>query len=61
MQLLRAKPKVTQLILVRLKEGLSTDFTTSPVDIGGEFSVHKDPKEKGMGGLVYLIEADFLR
>jgi len=55
------KPKPTQLILVRLKEGLSTDFTTSAVDVGGEFSVHKDPKEKGMGGLVYLIEADFIR
>lgn len=54
------KPKVTQLILVKLKDGLRTEFTTHMVGVGGEFSLHKEP-EKEMGGLLYKIEADVLR
>jgi hypothetical protein len=55
------KPKVTQLIRVKLKNGLKADFTTYPIGVGGEFTVHKNPNEKGMGGLIYMIEADILR
>lgn len=54
------KPKVTQLILVKLKGSLRTDFTTHMVGVGGEFSLHKEP-EKEMGGLYYKIEADVIK
>ena len=55
------KPKATQLILVKLQGNLRTEFTTHLIGVGGEFTVHKDPREEGMGGLVYKIEADCLR
>ncbi len=54
------KPKVTQLILVKLKDGLRTEFTTHMIGVGGVFSLHKEP-EKEMGGLFYKVEADVLR
>jgi len=50
-----------QIIRVKLAGRLRTEFTTRLVGVGGEFSVHSDPKEEGMEGLVYQIESDCLR
>lgn len=55
------QPRPTQLIRVKLTGNLKTEYTTRLMGIGGEFTVHSDPKEEGMGGLVYQIESDCLR
>ncbi len=54
-------PMPTQLIRVKLKPPRTVDYTNHIVGVGGEFTVHEDPKEGGMGGLVYQIEADCIR
>jgi hypothetical protein len=54
-------PKPTQLIRVKLTGGMKLDYTSRAIGVGGEFTIHTDPKEEGMGGLVYQIEADCLR
>lgn len=53
--------KPTQVLRVKLVGGLRTEYTSRMVGIGGELTIHTDPKEEGMGGLVYQIEADCLR
>lgn len=55
------QPRPTELIRVKLLGGMRADFTTRLIGVGGEFTVHTDPTEEGMGGLVYQIEADCLR
>jgi hypothetical protein len=55
------KPRPTQLIRVKLMNNLKTEFSTRLIGVGGEFTVHSDPREEGMGGLVYQIEGDCLR
>jgi hypothetical protein len=55
------QPRPTQLIRVKLIDGLRTEYTTRPIGVGGEFTVHADPTDEAMGGLVYQIEADCLR
>ena len=55
------QPRPTQLIRVKLIDGLRIEYTTRQIGLGGEFTVHTDPTEEGMGGLVYQIEADCLR
>lgn len=54
-------PKPTQLIRVKLTGGMKIEYTTRAIGVGGEFTIHPDPKEEGMGGLPYQIEADCLR
>lgn len=51
----------TQLIRVKLTGSMRTEYTTRLLGVGGEFTVHTDPKEEGMEGLVYQIESDCLR
>ena len=53
--------KPTQVLRVKLAGSLRTEYTGRIVGVGGEFTVHADPKEEGMGGLLYQIEADCLR
>jgi len=55
------QPRPTQLIRVKLINNLKTEYTTRLIGVGGEFTVHTDPREEGMGGLVYQVEADCLR
>jgi hypothetical protein len=54
------KPKPTQLILVKLANGMRTEYTTRLIGVGGEFKVHTDTQEQ-FGGIFYELEADCLR
>jgi hypothetical protein len=54
-------PRPTQLIRVKLAGSLKVNYTARLVAVGGEFSVHTDPREEGLGGLVYQIDADRVR
>ena len=76
------KPKVTQLIEVKLINDLEAEYTTYPVGVGGKFRVETGkpkkktedkpddtarlkpgqvPPEKPGGGVLYQLEADYLR
>lgn len=77
------KPKITQMIEVKLLDELETEYTTQIVGVGGKFRVEsgkpkkdedkqavvRGPDEKGGqpepekpgGGVLYQIEADYLR
>jgi hypothetical protein len=54
-------PKPTQLIRVKLTGALKTTYTTRLLGVGGEFTIHTNPKEEGFSGIVYQIDADCLR
>ncbi len=54
-------PKKTDQVFVELAEGLEASYTTRLIAVGGKFSMKlEDPDEK-YGGVVYHIEADYLR
>jgi len=55
------QPRPTELIRVKLAAHLSIEYTTRQIGVGGEFTVHSDPNDQAMGGLVYQIEADCFR
>jgi hypothetical protein len=55
------QPRPTELIRVKLASHLRIEYTTREIGVGGEFTVHADPTDTSMGGLVYQIEADCLR
>jgi len=54
-------PRPTQFIRVKLTGSLKMNYTTRLIGVGGEFTVHTDPREEGLGGLLYQIEADRIR
>jgi hypothetical protein len=57
-------PKPTQLIKVKLKPPLTAEYTGQAIGVGGKFTAvddPRDPKRAELGGLVYEIEADYLR
>jgi hypothetical protein len=54
-------PKPTQLIRIKLVNNLRTTYTARVIGVGGEFSVHTDPKEVATGSHVYQIDGDCLR
>jgi len=63
-QYCKPMPKPTQLIKVKLKPPLSMTYTSRAIGVGGKFTAvydPKDPKRAELGGLVYQIEADFVR
>lgn len=54
-------PKPTDLVFVELEEGRQAQHTTRLIGVGGTFSLKfEDPDEK-YGGVIYHIEADYLR
>ena len=54
-------PKLTDQVFVELIGGREATYTTRLIGVGGIFSMKfKDPKKK-YGGIVYHIEADYLR
>ena len=57
-------PRRTQLIKVKMKSPLTASYTTRSIGVGGEMTViedPKDPKRAELGGLVYQIEADYIK
>jgi len=54
-------PRPTQVIRVKLAGALKATYTTRLLGVGGEFTIHTDPKEEGFSGIVYQIDADCLR
>ena len=58
---LPAEPKKTDQVFIELVEGLEASYTTRLIAVGGKFSMKlEDPDEK-YGGVVYHIDADYLR
>jgi hypothetical protein len=53
-------PKPTEMIFVKLGEGLRMEYRTNAVDVGGVLKINKAPSP-ATGGTVYMIEADFIR
>lgn len=54
-------PKITDQVFVELVEGREAAYTTRLIGVGGVFSMKfEDPKKK-YGGVVYHIDADYLR
>ena len=54
-------PKLTDQVFVELTGGREATYTTRLIGVGGIFSMKfEDPKKK-YGGIVYHIEADYLR
>jgi len=51
----------SELIRVKLAGHHTIAYTTHRIGVGGEFTVHSDPNDQAMGGLVYQIEADCFR
>jgi len=63
-QFCKPMPRKTQLIKVKLRPPLSVPYTGRMIGVGGKFTAlfdPKDPKRAELGGLVYQIEADFVR
>jgi hypothetical protein len=54
-------PKPSRMIRVRLPGDMRIGYTTQLIGIGGKLTVHTDPAESEMGGLVYQIDADIIR
>jgi hypothetical protein len=60
----KPKPRLTQLIKVKMKSPQTASFTTRAIGVGGEMTVledPRDPKRSEWGGLVYQIEADCIQ
>jgi len=55
------QPRPTELIRVKLASHLKIEYTSRQIGVGGEFTVHSDPNDQAMGGLVYQIEGDCFR
>lgn len=55
------QPKLTDMIEVTLKDPLSLDFSTGLRRVAGTLSVRPDESFNGLGGVVYHMEADYLR
>lgn len=54
-------PKITDQVFVELVGGREAAYTTHLIGVGGVFSMKfEDPKKK-YGGIIYHIEADYLR
>ncbi|MHB8899115.1 MAG: hypothetical protein ACYC6Y_10250 [Thermoguttaceae bacterium] len=54
-------PKITDQVFVELTEGREAAYTTRMIGIGGVFSLKLEDPKKKYGGVVYHIEADYLR
>jgi hypothetical protein len=54
-------PKITDQVFIELADGREAAYTTRLIGVGGVFSMKfEDPKKK-YGGIIYHIEADYLR
>lgn len=54
-------PKITDQVFIELTGGREAAYTTHLIGVGGVFSMKfEDPKKK-YGGIIYHIEADYLR
>jgi len=54
-------PKITDQVFVELAGDREAAYTTRLIGVGGVFSVKLDDPKKKYGGVVYHIEADYLR
>jgi len=54
-------PKVTDMIMVRLKGKLAAKFDMRVRRLGGTFHVAADDGMHGLGGVVYQLDGDFLK
>ncbi|HVC93928.1 MAG TPA: DUF3299 domain-containing protein [Pirellulales bacterium] len=54
-------PKITDMIMVRLKGKLEAKFDMRVRRIGGTMHVESDRGMHGLGGVVYQLDADYLR
>ncbi len=54
-------PKITDQVFVELAGGREASYTTRLIGVGGVFSMKQDDPKKKYGGVVYHIEADYLR
>jgi hypothetical protein len=54
-------PKVTDMIMVRLKGKLEASFDMRVRRLGGTLHVESDTGMHGLGGVVYQLDADYLR
>ncbi len=54
-------PKITDQVFIELVGEREAAYTTRLIGVGGRFSMKfEDPKKK-YGGIIYHIEADYLR
>ncbi len=54
-------PKVTDQVFVKLAGDREAAYTTRLIGVGGVFSMKLDDPKRKYGGVVYHIEADYLR
>ena len=55
------KPNPDDLVYVRMERGLTTDYTTKLIGVGGVFSIKEGGAEEKLGGVYYYLEADTVR
>ena len=54
-------PKLTDQVFVELADGREAAYTTHLIGVGGVFSMKLEDPKKKYGGVIYHIEADYLR
>jgi hypothetical protein len=54
-------PKITDMVMVRLKGKLEARFDMHPRGLGGTFHVQADDGMHGLGGVIYQLDADYLK
>lgn len=54
-------PKLTDMILVKLRGSLSAEFNMRVVKLAGDFHVSPAAGVDGLGGVVYQLDADYLK
>jgi hypothetical protein len=54
-------PKITDMVMVRLKGKLEAKFDMRPRRLGGTFHVEADDGLHGLGGVIYQLDADYLK
>jgi hypothetical protein len=55
------QPKLTDMVLVELKEPLSLTYSRRVQRVAGTFRVSPAQATDGLGGVVYQLEADYLK
>lgn len=53
--------KSTEMVTVKLEGDLQVNFRTTLVNVGGKLKVDKKEAAKPLGGVPYLIDADYVR
>jgi len=60
-QFCQSQLRPTQMIEIHFKNGLSVDYSTKRIGVGGVFTSNPDVLKQQFGGIVYRIEADTVR